>query len=146
MDKKTNRHKYHIHALRKFFETQFSKHDYRMSQVLMGHDGYMGGAYERFTDDDKKKAYLQGAIHLLVFKSTIPDIEARFQEQLKIKDKEMDAVKSQVVQMQKQISELIKQTQPYQKSVDAGAELEDSDVLDMIDASIDPRRKKVTKS
>jgi len=80
-DKTTDRYIYHIHTLRKFFRTQFSKQDRDICEILLGHQGYLNRAYLRITDKQIKEAYLKGVKHLLVFETPIDENRIKELEQ-----------------------------------------------------------------
>lgn len=76
-DERTGRYKVHIHGLRNFFNVNFSKHNKDIAEVLMGHEGYCGGAYSKYTEEELKEEYLQGMNHLLIFETSINSEELK---------------------------------------------------------------------
>ena len=58
-------------------------------QQLEGHEGYLNGAYKRYTEEELRKYYLKGMNELLIFETT-PDLTETNKEieELK-KDKEI---------------------------------------------------------
>jgi len=76
-DVRTNRYLVHVHSLRKYFRTRFSRQNRDVAEVLMGHDGYLGGVYLRFTEDEKRVEYLKGMNHLLIFETAVNSEELK---------------------------------------------------------------------
>lgn len=76
-DVKTDRYLVHVHLLRKFFRTRFSRQNRDVAEVLMGHDGYLGGTYLRFTPEELREEYLKGMNHLLIFETAINSEELK---------------------------------------------------------------------
>ncbi len=112
-DKNTKRRTYHIHGLRKFFRTQFSKQDRDVAELLMGHEGYLTREYLRYTEEDLKQIYLKGVKYLYIFDRPLSDIEQQ---------REIEKLKQQVTDYQR-IMEHDKLQQQidfenYQKMVD----------------------------
>jgi len=101
----------HPHSLRKYFITQFSKHNKDMAELLAGHKGYLGGAYERTPEEDRRKAYLEGVNHLLVFSASESKEVASLKEQLKIRDGKVLEMENSVNRMQNQVDILNKEVE-----------------------------------
>ena len=82
-DRSTKIHLMHIHTLRKFFETRMSYAGVpdAIYQCLEGHEGYLNGAYKRYTEQELSEWYKKGVQALLVFE-TQPDV-SDIREQLK---------------------------------------------------------------
>ncbi len=76
-DPRTGRYLVHVHSLRKYFRTRFSRQNRDVAEVLMGHDGYLSGAYLRFTEEEKREEYLKGVNHLLIFETAINSEELK---------------------------------------------------------------------
>ena len=76
-DEKTRRRKVHIHSLRKYFRTQFSRYNRDIAEKLMGHEGYLTREYFRITEEELAEKYLEGCEHLLVFERPMTPIEAQ---------------------------------------------------------------------
>jgi len=76
-DRRTGRYLVHVHLLRKYFRTRFSRHNRDIAEVLMGHEGYCGGAYAKYTEEELKDEYLKGMNHLLVFETSINSEELK---------------------------------------------------------------------
>ena len=67
-DPSTNRYKLHPHVLRKFFRTRLATViPVDAVEVLMGHDGYLTGAYRKYTMTDLIENYKKGEAVLTVF-------------------------------------------------------------------------------
>jgi len=70
-DVSTGYHKYHIHTLRKFFETRMSTAGVpeAIIQQLQGHTGYLNGSYKRYMESELEQAYNTGKPLLMIFES-----------------------------------------------------------------------------
>lgn len=94
-DQKTNRATISSHSLRKFFSSQLSTVMPKdMVELLMGHAGYLGGAYIRYPKAQVAKEYLKAEYIISIHTGTTPEIRAN-----------MDNLKELA---QSQASELIK--------------------------------------
>ena len=73
----------HLHVLRAFFKNRLISANIqeRYIETILGHIGYVGGAYDKYDDKTLADAYSQGEHALLVFTST-PDLSG-VHEQLK---------------------------------------------------------------
>lgn len=96
-DERTHRHKIGPHGLRKFFRSNFSKHNGDIAEVLMGHEGYCSGTYLKFTEEQLRQEYLKGMKHLLVFETSIDS------EELKSMQQQLEEAKMQLADMQKRM-------------------------------------------
>jgi len=96
-DDRTGRHKVIVHGLRKYFRTNFSRHNRDIAEVLMGHEGYLSSAYLRFTEEELKQEYLKGSKHLLVFETAVDA------EELKTLQSELQETKNQLIESNKRI-------------------------------------------
>ena len=64
-DRETQRLKYRIHGLRKFFRSQLATAiPVDIVEALMGHEGYLTGEYRRYTEEELGEYYLKGE-HIL---------------------------------------------------------------------------------
>ncbi len=99
-------HRMHIHTLRKFFETRMSVAGVpeAIYQQLEGHEGYLNGAYKRYTEQELGEWYKKGMVSLLVFE-TQPDL-SEVHEQLKEKDTQIQDLRNQMEEMRAQIVEM----------------------------------------
>jgi integrase/recombinase XerD len=100
-DRRTGRYTVHVHGLRKYFRTRFSRHNRDVAEILMGHEGYLGG-YRKFTQDELKEEYLQGMNHLLVFETSVNS------EDLKNLQKEFEENKRKLEEANKKIDVISK--------------------------------------
>jgi len=66
----TDRFRVHIHVLRKYFRTKLPQGGASVDVVeeLMGHEGYLSGAYLRLTDEEIEKEYRAAESALWIFK------------------------------------------------------------------------------
>jgi integrase len=84
MDKGTGRSQLRIHQLRKFFRSQLAIGcPVDIVEALMGHEGYLTGAYRRFSRSQMAEYYLKNE-HLLyiTMPKDIQKIESEFKEEL----------------------------------------------------------------
>ena len=88
-DMSSKYHVFHFHTIRKFFETRMSYSGVpeAIYQQLEGHEGYLNGAYKRYTEDELRNYYLKGMNELLIFETT-PDL-TNINKQLDEKDKQI---------------------------------------------------------
>jgi integrase len=93
-DKETKRLVLHLHTLRKFFKGRFRKYDPDVAEKLMGHTGYLGGVYDKWTDKELAEEYQKGVTYLLIFQT--PADTQRY-------DDEVAELKEVIAQQQKQI-------------------------------------------
>lgn len=96
-DVRTGRHMVTIQGLRKFFRTNFSRHNRDIAEVLMGHEGYLLSTYLRFTEEELKQEYLKGMKHLLIFETAVDS------EELKSLQTELEETKRQLIESNKKI-------------------------------------------
>jgi len=77
-DKVTNRRIYHIHTLRKYFETKLINAGMvePAIQKLLGHEGYLNGSYYRIPEEELKEMYDENCPTLSVFSDIhkLPDM------------------------------------------------------------------------
>jgi integrase len=94
-DTSTNRRKYHIHSLRKYFRTRLaSEIPVDIVESLLGHEGYLTGAYRRYSMDQLGDFYKKGMHALMVFESQ-PDM-SNVIEALEEKDKRITLLEKQL--------------------------------------------------
>ena len=97
-DSETGIHVYHVHTLRKFFETNMSlagvpKDIY---EAWMGHTGYLGGAYKRYSKEQTAKIYKKN-MNVVTIYGGATDSEFMkklnaIEEEVKAKDAELNKV------------------------------------------------------
>jgi integrase len=94
-DPVTKRSKLHLHMLRKFFRSNLGLNAPEIVvETLMGHEGYLGGAYRRLTREQLRNAYMK-AHHALVIQGDKASIDkiveiGKENELLKVKIKEIE--------------------------------------------------------
>jgi integrase len=96
-DETTGRRKVHIHSLRKFFRTYFSRFDRDIAEKLMGHIGYLTREYVRIPAEELAEKYLEGCEHLLVFERPMTPKEA--QEKIESMEQQMLEMRTLVEMM-----------------------------------------------
>lgn len=97
-DSETNIHVYHVHTLRKFFETNMSlagvPND--IYEAWMGHTGYLGGAYKRYSKEETAKIYKNQMNAVTIYGSSIDSEFMKklnaVEEEVKAKDVELSKV------------------------------------------------------
>ena len=97
-DPTTNRYLYHIHTLRKFFESKMAvagvpKDVY---EDMAGHEGYLSGSYRRIDEGELIDAYKKGVKSLLVFETTSDENIKRLDKESKKKDEQIQELKDQM--------------------------------------------------
>ena len=106
IDPSTGIARMHLHVLRAFFKNRLISANIqeRYIETILGHIGYVGGAYDKYDDKTLADAYSQGEHALLVFTST-PDLSGVHAE-MKEKDQRisdlertMQELKAQVIEM-----------------------------------------------
>jgi len=66
-DRSTGRRKYRLHGLRKFFRSQLATAlPTDVVEALMGHEGYLTGAYRKYTERELAEFYAKGEHVLLI--------------------------------------------------------------------------------
>jgi len=121
LDKKYGSGKYKInsHSFRAFFFTQaVRKHGENYAHRLTGHGGYLM-QYDRMTDDEKLKMYIELEPELVIFDTSKQDLEI---EKLKVQqNKEMKEMKEQMESLQTQLAnqgmEILKQLKEQEKII-----------------------------
>jgi integrase len=104
-DKATDSYILHCYTLRKFFNTRLKEAvPEHIVEKLMGHSGYLNGAYDRYTNEDLAKYYMQGWHMLNVFEKP-----ANEEDTLNIKN--------QMESLQQQVKDLLKQTAFYRENI-----------------------------
>jgi len=97
-DSETKIHVYHVHTLRKFFETNMSlagvPND--IYEAWMGHTGYLGGAYKRYSKEQTAKIYKDHMNAVTIYGSSIDSEFMKklnaVEEEVKTKDAELSKV------------------------------------------------------
>jgi len=93
-DERTERITVHIHGLRKFFRTYFSRSESARSrdvvEILMGHRGYLLPEYFKLSPNQLKEEYLVGMKYLLVFERSSKDLEEQVKKEVELRMKVME--------------------------------------------------------
>jgi len=92
-DSKTNRRKYHIHSLRKYYRSHLGI-DIDVTEALMGHEEGVKTIYRKYSQKQLAEMYLKGMNNLAVFETT-PDLSG-VHEQLKEKDRQISELEKKV--------------------------------------------------
>ncbi len=115
-DRSTNRMIIHIHSLRKWFETRMSTTGIpeAIYQQLEGHEGYLNGAYKRYTQHELAENYLEAMPKLSVFEAT-PDLSG-VHEQLTEVTQDNKELRQQLNDLRMKLLEVeLKQVQELQR-------------------------------
>jgi len=110
-EERTNRHKMHIHTLRKYYRTRMSLEiPVDVVEALMGHEGYLTVAYRRYSQEQLAELYEKAVHTIAVFDlpADTRDLEERLaekDEEIYYLKKEMKEVKVEMEQRQKQEQE-----------------------------------------
>ena len=95
VDERTRIHKMHLHTLRKLFRSRMPKAvGVDITEVLLGHEGYLTDSYRRYTFEDLAEEYLKGEPLVSVFEVS-PDLSG-IHEEMKEKDKQIQELKDQM--------------------------------------------------
>jgi len=111
-DRTTGRVRMHIHVLRAYFKNRLitANVQERLIEKLMGHIGYVGGAYDKFSIQELAEAYKRGEKELLVFESQ-PDLSGVHEELSGLRDenkemsKEMELMKQKIHLLEMQVEQ-----------------------------------------
>jgi len=109
-DTSTGRYRYHIHSLRKYFRTRLgSEIPVDVVEVLMGHSGYLTGAYRRYSMEQLKDFYKKGVHALMIFEKQ-PDLTGVHEEMQKLrneKDKEIQRLNQRIEMLDQNLRTLM---------------------------------------
>ena len=99
-DKFTNRHKLHIHMLRKFFLSQAKLAvPETVAEAWAGHSGYLDEAYRRYSMDQMRHLYRKAEPYLLInVPRDIAEIQTTFQS-------ELDELRKQVADLTRKLTD-----------------------------------------
>jgi len=99
-DKFTNRHKLHIHMLRKFFLSQAKLAvPETVAEAWAGHSGYLDDAYRRYSMEQMRRLYKKAEPYLLVaVPKDIAEIQTTFQN-------ELDKLREQVADLTRKLTD-----------------------------------------
>lgn len=93
-DATTNWNLFHIHVLRKFFRTMLAtKIPLDIVECLMGHEGYLSGAYQRYSEAQLGEFYKNGASAVSIYGGGEPN-------------EDLNEVVQENIRMRKEIAEL----------------------------------------
>jgi integrase len=106
-DKVTGRHVYHIHSLRKYFETKLINAGMvePAVQKLLGHEGYLNGSYYRIPEEELKEMYDEHSTALSVF-SDIHKLPDMIKPELKKYETNILELQKENIILKKQVSKL----------------------------------------
>jgi integrase len=107
-DKTTNRKQLHYHQFRKFFISQLSLIvSKEIAETLAGHNGYLTGAYRRYTKKQLAEEYLKGQ-HLLTIQAPkeLVEIESEFKAEMSNHSKIIESLIMEKLAMKDEIERL----------------------------------------
>jgi len=116
-DKRTNRHIYHSHCFRKYFSTKLkSEMPEVIVETLLGHTGYLEGAYERFTEEELAEHYTKHMSILQIFDSGAPmERVEKLEQNGKHKDSEIGELRDKTKSQDELIQALMKRLDSAEK-------------------------------
>jgi integrase len=104
-DSSTQRSQYRIHGLRKFFRSQLALScPVDIVEALMGHEGYLTGAYRRYTTKQMSEYYLKGESYITITGSG--DIQ-KIKDQLQDTRASVEGYKSIITTQSEQTGDLL---------------------------------------
>jgi integrase len=99
-DQSTKRFKMHPHTIRKWYITTMKQHiPVAVVDKIVGHAGYLSAEYDRFTEKDMARMYLEKCGHLAIFETV------KEQDLTGVHD-EIKALKQEKADMRKHIEEM----------------------------------------
>lgn len=107
-DKTTNRKQLHYHQFRKFFISQLSLIvSKEIAETLAGHNGYLTGAYRRYTKKQLAEEYLKGQ-HLLTIQAPkeLQEMESEFKAKLQGHTELLECIVKENMQMKEHMSQM----------------------------------------
>jgi integrase len=108
-NKKYQRRIYHIHVLRAYFKNRLLEAlvQERWIEVLLGHIGYVGGAYDKSLESQIRKAYEKGESSLSIYEIQ-PDLTQINSDVEKMKD-ENQRLRNYLQDMDQELKKLLRQ-------------------------------------
>lgn len=100
-DANTGRSILHLHSLRKYFFSHMSGINREMTEALMGHEGYLTGAYRRFSADDLKKWYRENERALWIFAQTEQNMKDK--ERISQLESRIAGLESALIELSKEL-------------------------------------------
>ena len=97
-DPTTNRHRYHIHCLRKYFISNMGVAGVPRDvyEAMAGHEGYLSRSYRHIQEREMIDGYKKGVKNLLVFETSSDERINEFDEQLKEKESRIRQLEEQI--------------------------------------------------
>ena len=78
-----------------------------MTEMLLGHSGYLTDEYRRYTDEEIQESYLKGMHLVSIFTTTSDKDIKRLDEQLKNKDTEIQELNKKLEAMDRDLRKLM---------------------------------------
>lgn len=112
-DEKTGRSKISPHSFRKFFASQTkTAMPAEMVEILMGHIGYLGGAYGRYPKDQLREAYLAAEYSISL---NTPEEILKIRNEMRYKDEKFEAMASEYTRMTQEMKQINNQIKDFHK-------------------------------
>ncbi len=111
VDPTTNRSTLHLHMLRKYFHSQLKLGvPSEVVEMLMGHAGYLSGAYRRYTKRELAEHYLKGEPYVTILvPPEILDLSGRVAEKLHAHSEILESVVAESVQAKNRLAQMEQQ-------------------------------------
>jgi integrase len=108
LDPTTGIVKMHIHVLRAYFKNRMLSAGIqeRIIEILLGHIGYVGGAYDKFSIDELTAAYTKAENHLCIFSTQSKDV-TDLNEKMQEKDKQIEKMQQHISDIDQQLRKLL---------------------------------------
>jgi integrase len=99
-DKTTGYYRLHFHVLRKFTKTRLLNAGCQESivRLLLGQQDSLSNSYDRYTETELRKSYMQGMKELLIFE-TSPDL-GQINKDLEAKDERIKSQEQRIIQLE----------------------------------------------
>lgn len=100
IDQSTKRLKMHPHCCRKWYITTMKQHmPEPVVDKIVGHVGYLSQSYDRFTEKDMARLYMENCGHLMIFETVKEQDLTGIHESLAQKDKDIEEMKAQIAEL-----------------------------------------------
>ena len=108
---KKDRYVYHVYMLKKFFKTHFSRYDWELAELLMGHTVYLSPNYHRLTENELREHYKEGEKNISIFSAPV-DLTGVHEELTGLKDENKEYKDS--IQQLKERNERLERVSDHQ--------------------------------
>jgi hypothetical protein len=109
-DQSTKRFKMHPHCLRKWYITTMKQHiPVAMVDKITGHAGYLSAEYDRFTEKDLARTYLEKCGHLAIFETVKEQDLTEVHGEIKTLKDENQRLRNYLQDMDQELKKLLRQ-------------------------------------